>query len=79
LRDVFEYHRELSIKTYGLDPAHYIGLPQLTWDAGLKKTGIVLENLKEIDQFIMFEKMKRGVWSERPLDLDFGKRERWDV
>jgi hypothetical protein len=60
LRDVFEYHRELSMKTYGLDPAHYIGLPQLTWDAGLKKTGIILEDLKDIDMFMMFEKMKRG-------------------
>ena len=60
LRDVFEYHRELSIKTYGLDPAHYIGLPQLTWDAGLKNTGIILEDLKDIDMFMMFEKMKRG-------------------
>jgi hypothetical protein len=60
LRDVFEYHRELSMKTYGLDPAHYIGLPQLTWDAGLKNTGIIIEDLKEIHMFMMFEKMKRG-------------------
>jgi hypothetical protein len=60
LRDVFEYHRELSMMTYGLDPAHYIGLPQLTWDAGLKLTGIVLDDLKDIDMFMMFEKMKRG-------------------
>ena len=30
LADVFEYYRELSMETYGLDPAHYIGLPSFT-------------------------------------------------
>ena len=60
LRDVFEYHRELTFKTYGLDPAHFIGLPQLTWNAGLKFTGVELDDLKDVDMFMMFEKMKRG-------------------
>ena len=60
LADVFEYHRELSLQTYGLDPAHYIGLPGLSWDAGLKFTGIELENISEIDMIMFWEKMKRG-------------------
>lgn len=60
LRDVFEYHRELSMRTYGLDPAHFIGLPQLTWAAGLKFTGIKLDDIMDMDMFMMFEKMKRG-------------------
>ena len=59
-RDVFEYHRELTFKTYGLDPAHFIGLPQLTWNAGLKFTGVKLDDLTDVDMFMMFEKMKRG-------------------
>ena len=60
LRDVFEYHRELTIQTYGLDPAHFIGLPQLTSTAGLKFTAVKLDDLTDIDQYMMFEKMKRG-------------------
>ena len=60
LRDVFEYHRVLTFKIYGLDPAHFIGLPQLTWNAGLKFTGVELDDLQDVDIFMMFEKMKRG-------------------
>ena len=59
-RDVFEYHRELTFKTYGLDPAHFTGLPQLTWNAVLKFTGVKLDDLTDVDMFMMFEKMKRG-------------------
>ena len=58
LRDVFEYHRELRFTTYGLDPAHFIGLPQLTWNADLKFTGVRLEDIKDVDQYMLFEKMK---------------------
>ena len=60
LCDVFEYYRELSMKTYGLDPAHYIGLPSLTWNAGLKETKVKLQNITDPDLFMFFEKMKRG-------------------
>jgi len=60
LRDVFEYHRELTMSTYGLDPAHYIGLPQMTWQAGLKFTGVKLDQILDKDMYEMFEKMKRG-------------------
>jgi hypothetical protein len=60
LRDVFEYHRELTFKTYGLDAAHYIGLPSLTWQAGLKFTGVKLQQIMDKDMFEMFETMKRG-------------------
>ena len=60
LTDVFEYHRELTKQTYGLDPAHFIGLPQLTWTAGLKFTGIKLDDIKDQEMYLMFEMMKRG-------------------
>ena len=29
LADVFEYYRELAFDTYGIEPAHFIGLPSL--------------------------------------------------
>lgn len=60
LADVFEYYRELSFDTYGLDPAHYIGLPSYTWAAGLKETQVKLQNIDDSDLYMMFEKMKRG-------------------
>ena len=60
LADVFEYYRELSMETYGLDPAHYIGLPSFTWAAGLKETKVELQNITDSDLFMFFEKMKRG-------------------
>lgn len=60
LADVFEYHRKLSLNTYGLDPAHYLGLPALSWDAGLKLSKVKLENINDLDMVMFFEKMKRG-------------------
>ena len=35
--DVFENFRKACIKTYELDPAHFIPLPGLAWQAYLKK------------------------------------------
>jgi hypothetical protein len=60
LRDVFEYHRELTFKSYGLDAGHYIGLPQLTWNAGLKFDKTYLDDLTDMEMFLLFEKQKRG-------------------
>ena len=60
LTDVFEYYRELAFDTYGIDPAHYIGLPSFTWAAGLKFTQVSLQNITDPDLYMFFEKMKRG-------------------
>lgn len=60
LTDVFEYYRELSMETYGLEPAHYIGLPSFTWQAGLKETKVKLQNITDENIYMFFEKMKRG-------------------
>lgn len=60
LRDVFEYYRDLSITNHGLDPCHFLGLPAYTWEAGLKFTGVELDQLTDNNMLLMFEKMKRG-------------------
>ena len=40
LADVFENFRKACIKTDELDPAHFMSLPGLAWQACLKKTGV---------------------------------------
>ncbi|KAL6419522.1 hypothetical protein ACFW04_013781 [Cataglyphis niger] len=47
--DVFENFRATCMRSYGLDPAHYYTLPEYTWDAMLKYTGVQLELLTDID------------------------------
>ena len=41
--DVFENFRNMFIKVYKLDPAHFLTAPGLAWQACLKKTKVKLE------------------------------------
>ena len=60
LVDVFENFRNKCIKTYKLDPTHFLSAPGLSWQAFLKKTEAELELLTDNDIFMMFEKGIRG-------------------
>ena len=60
LADVFENFRDICIKNYKLDPAHYYTAPGLAWDAALKITKVELELLSDIDMLLMVEKGIRG-------------------
>ena len=60
LADVFENFRKACIRTYELDPAHFISLPGLAWQACLKKTGVVLALLTDYDILLMIEEGIRG-------------------
>ena len=60
LADVFENFRKACIKTYELDPAHFISLPGLAWQACLKKTEVELELLTDYDMLLMIEEGTRG-------------------
>ena len=60
LVDVFENLRDMCIKEYELDPAHFVSLPGLAWQACLKKTNIELELLTDYDILLMVEKGIRG-------------------
>ena len=60
LADVFESFRDICIKNYKLDPAHYFTAPSLSWDACLKMSGVKLDLLSDVDMLLMVEKGIRG-------------------
>ena len=60
LDDILTAFRQVCLKTYKLDPLHYYTAPGLTWDAGLKYTGVTLDLLTEKDKFLFVEDGIRG-------------------
>ena len=53
---VFENFRNMCIKVYEFDPAHFLSAPGLAWQACLKKTEVKLELLTDVDMLLMVEK-----------------------
>ena len=60
LADVFNNFRDICIKEYEIDPAHFLSLPGLAWEACLKKASIELELLTDYDMLLMVEEGIRG-------------------
>ena len=60
LADVFENFRDMCLKEYELDLAHFLLLPRLAWQACLKKTNVELELLTDYDMLLMVEEGIRG-------------------
>ena len=60
LADVFENFRNACLSNYELDPAHFVSLPGLAWQACLKKTNVELELLTDYDMLLMIEEGIRG-------------------
>ena len=60
LADVFENFRNMCMKVYELDPAHFLSLPGLAWQACLKKPNVKLELLTDYDMLLMVEEGIRG-------------------
>ena len=57
LADVFEDFRNKCIEIYELAPSHILPVPGLAWQACLlKKIGVKLELLTDIDMLLMIEK-----------------------
>ena len=55
LADVFENFRNMCIKVYELDTAHFLTAPGLAWQACLKKADVKLELLTDFDMLLMVE------------------------
>ena len=53
--DVFENFRNMGIKVYELDPAHFLSAPGLASQAHLKKTEIELELTTDFNMLLMVE------------------------
>ena len=60
LADVFNNFRDMCVKEYELDPAHFLSLPGLAWQACLKKSNIELVLLTDYDMLLMVEEGIRG-------------------
>ena len=60
LADLFENFRNTCLEVYELDPAYFLSLPGLAWQACLKKTSIKLELLTDYDMLLMVEEGIRG-------------------
>ena len=60
LADVFNNFKDMCIKEYELDPAHFLSLPGLAWQTCLKKANIELELLTDYDMLLMVEEGIRG-------------------
>ena len=56
---IIDKYRDTCLTIYGLDPVHYYSAPALTWDAGLKFTGVELQLLKDRDMYIFLEQCIR--------------------
>ena len=60
LADIFGNFRNMSVKTYGLDPAYFESLPGFAWYACLKITEVKLELIIDINMLLMIESGIRG-------------------
>ena len=60
LADVFENFRNMCIKVYELDPAHFLSAPGLAWQACLKKTQIELQLANDFNMLLMVEHGIKG-------------------
>ena len=57
---MFENFRDKCIEIYRLDPVPFLAAPGLAWQPCLKKTGVNLELLTDIDMLLRVENGIRG-------------------
>ena len=60
IADVLENFKNMCIKVYELDPAHFLSASGSAWQACLKKTEVKLELITDPDMLLMVEKGIKG-------------------
>ena len=64
INNLGKYHDLYVLSEYltisELDPAYYLSSPGLSWQSGLKKTGVKLELLSDTDMLLLVENGIRG-------------------
>ena len=61
LCDVFKKFISVCLADYGIDPSNgYFSLPDFSWDAMLKMTGVKLQKIDNINIYLFLEKGLRG-------------------
>ena len=60
LSNIYVNFRSMFIEVYELDPPQCLSAPGLPWHACLKKTGVELELITNVDILLMIEKGIRG-------------------
>ena len=58
--DIFQNFREINLTNSGLDPAHYVSSPGLSWDGMQKMTNVKLDLISDVDTQNFIEKGMRG-------------------
>jgi len=62
LHDVFQSFRDLCMDHYTLDPAHYMSLPAIGYDAMLKMTGVEIEKITDQEMYnFVYENLRGGI------------------
>ena len=56
LADVFENYRDCCLTDYRLDPIYYFSSPHFTFDAFLLYSGVQLELLGDVDQYLFLNR-----------------------
>ena len=56
LADVFDNFRNRCLEIYLPDPAYFLSVPGLAWQAALKKTKVKLDILTDVEILLMVEK-----------------------
>ena len=73
LADIFKNFRQSCLESYELDPAHFVSLPGLAWQACLKKTNVEIELLKDYDMLLMIEEGIKSLDDIERIDEEFIK------
>ena len=63
MADVVENFRNTTLKHHEIDPCYCYSLPGVTWEAGLKHTGVKLDYISDKEMYLMFEQGIRGGFS----------------